>query len=60
MESFPGAAIAGTLRKTWHSSALAIYGNWLRYLVSKKADVPKFSSVVAAHQNVEQKRSVRP
>jgi len=57
MEGFPEAALAGKLRKTWHSSATAIYRNWLRYLVSNKVDVPEFSAVVAIHQNVQRKRS---
>jgi homoserine O-succinyltransferase len=57
MEGFPEAALARTLQKTWHASAMAMYGNWLRYVVSKKADVSKFSAA-AVHENVERKRSV--
>ena len=56
MEGFPEAR-AGTFQKTWHSSATAIYGNWLRYVVLNKSDMPKFSAVTAAGENVERKRS---
>jgi len=57
MEGFPEASLAGTLRKTWYSSATAIYRNWLRYVVSNKSDMPVFSAVAAARENVERKRS---
>ena len=57
MEGFPEAALARTLEKTWHSSATAIYSNWLRYLVSKKSDIPEFSAVTAPLEIVERKRS---
>jgi homoserine O-succinyltransferase len=56
IEDFP-EAFAGTLQKTWHPSATAIYGNWLRYVLSKKSDLPRFSAVAATRQNVERKRS---
>src|SRR5208282_4809129 len=52
MEGFPEASLAGTLRKTWYSSATAIYRNWLRYVVSNKSDMPVFSAVAAARENV--------
>ena len=57
MEGFPERALAGKLQRTWNSSALAIYGNWLRYLVSNIVDVPEFSAVAAIPQNVQRKRS---
>ena len=56
MGGFPEASLAGTLQKTWHSSATTIYRNWLYYVVSKKSDMPRFSAV-AARENVERKRS---
>lgn len=34
MEGFPDAALASALQKTWHASAVAIYRNWLHYVVS--------------------------
>jgi homoserine O-succinyltransferase len=57
MEGFPEASLAGALRRTWHSSATAIYRNWLRYVVSNKSDIAEFSAVPAARENVERKRS---
>jgi homoserine O-succinyltransferase/O-acetyltransferase len=57
MEGFPEASVARTLQKTWHSSATVIYRNWLRYVMSKKSDMPEFSAVAAARENVERKRS---
>jgi homoserine O-succinyltransferase len=58
LEGFPEAALAGRLEKTWHAAATSIYGNWLRYVASKKGDVAKFSAVAAVHENVGPKRSV--
>ncbi|MGA7573201.1 MAG: homoserine O-succinyltransferase [Terriglobales bacterium] len=52
MEGFPDAALAGTLQRTWQSSATAIYRNWLRYVISKKADISKLSAVAAISENV--------
>jgi homoserine O-succinyltransferase len=57
MEGFPEASVARTLQKTWHSSATAIYRNWLCYVLSKKSDMPGFSAVAVVRGNVERKRS---
>lgn len=57
MEGFPEAALAGKLKRTWHSSATAIYRNWMRYVMLNKADVREFSAVAAVQQNVQRKRS---
>jgi len=57
MESFPDSALAQTLHKSWHLSATAIYRNWLGYVISKKADMPKLSAVAAVQENVQRKRS---
>jgi homoserine O-succinyltransferase/O-acetyltransferase len=57
IESFPEASVAGTLQKTWHSPATAIYRNWLRYVLLNKSDKAQVSAVSAAHENVEGKRS---
>jgi homoserine O-succinyltransferase len=57
MEGFPEAALARTLEKTWHSSATAVYRNWLRYVMSKKSDMQGFSAVTASLEIVERKRS---
>lgn len=45
MENFPEAALVGALHKTWQSSATAIYGNWLQYVLIKKSETPTFSTV---------------
>jgi len=57
MNGLPEGSLAGTLQKTWHSSATTIYRNWLHHVVSKKSDMPGFSAVAAARENVERKRS---
>jgi homoserine O-succinyltransferase len=57
MEGFPEATLARTLQRTWHASATAMYGNWLRYVISKKGDVSKFPAGAAIHENAESKRS---
>jgi len=45
MERFPEAALVGALHKTWHSSATAIYGNWLQYVSIEKAETLTFPTV---------------
>ena len=60
MELFPDTAVAGTLRRTWRSTANTIYWNWLSYMVSKKADISKPSAVTAAHANVQRKSVASP
>ncbi len=57
MEGFPDDALAGTLQKTWHATALAIYRNWL-HLISNKLDVSEFSSMSAVREDAERKRSL--
>ncbi len=52
MESFPDAALAGSLQNSWHSSAVSIYRNWLGYMASRKADTPKPSSA-AIHDRMQ-------
>jgi homoserine O-succinyltransferase len=38
LSEFPEGEVVTTLQNSWRSSAECIYGNWLQYLVSKKAD----------------------
>jgi len=57
MEGFPEAALVGSLRKTWHSSAMSIYRNWLQYVVTKKAEVAAFPSMAALSDPNQRKRS---
>ncbi len=57
MEDFPEAVVVGGLQKTWHSSAVSIYRNWLQYVASKKADVSAFPAMAAVYQQTSRKRS---
>jgi homoserine O-succinyltransferase/O-acetyltransferase len=57
MESFPEAALAGTLQKTWHASATGIYRNWLRYILLNKSEMPGFSAVACVRDSVLRRRS---
>jgi homoserine O-succinyltransferase len=57
MEKFPEAAVAGGLEKTWHSSAVSVYRNWLQYMVAKKADVPAFPAMASVYHPTSRKRS---
>jgi homoserine O-succinyltransferase len=57
IDGFPEAALVGSLQKTWHSSATSIYGNWLQYLVAKKADVSAFPAMAAVYHQASRKRS---
>ena len=36
LEEFPEAAVSACLENGWHSSAVSIYRNWLRYIASRK------------------------
>ena len=56
MESFP-EAVTGTLQKTWHSSAIIVYRNWVQYLVSQKAERATFPALAAMEHTVSRKRS---
>ncbi|MGO9087685.1 MAG: homoserine O-succinyltransferase MetA [Candidatus Sulfotelmatobacter sp.] len=57
MKGFPEAAVAGTLQKTWHSSAVTVYRNWLQYVVTKKAEATAFPAMAALHDPTRRKRS---
>jgi homoserine O-succinyltransferase len=60
MEGFPEVALVGTLQRTWLSSATTIYRNWLRYMVSNKAEASQFLAVSAIHEDSQRKRSALP
>jgi homoserine O-succinyltransferase/O-acetyltransferase len=60
MESFPDAAIAAKLKKTWQASALAIYRNWIHYVVSEKGKILTFPAMAAACTQAPRRRSARP
>jgi homoserine O-succinyltransferase len=63
LADFPMSLVEKGIRKTWHSVAVSIYGNWLTYLYAQKRKRVKqalnaitrsaeteSSSAVAAHQ----------
>ena len=55
---FPEADVVNSLQNTWHSSARAIYRNWLQYMVSKKTEASAFPVIAAAYGRQERKRTV--
>ena len=57
MEGFPEALVIGTLQKTWQSSAVAVYRNWLKYVVTKKTEVVAFPALAAVGDPTTRKRS---
>jgi homoserine O-succinyltransferase len=60
MEAFPDSTLVETLHRTWQSSATVIYRNCLRYMVSKKAEIWKFSAVPAMHEEIHRESSPLP
>jgi homoserine O-succinyltransferase/O-acetyltransferase len=57
VEGFPEAALVGSLKSTWRSSAMNIYRNWLQYVVSKKAEAAAFPAMAVLHDSSPRKRS---
>ncbi len=57
MASFPEAALIGALQKSWHSSSTTIYRNWIRYMVSKKAEMQNFHVAAPVREHAQGKRS---
>src|SRR5277367_932837 len=47
MERFPEGT--GSLEKTWHSSAVTIYRNWLQYVMTNRAAVSAFPAMAAVY-----------
>jgi homoserine O-succinyltransferase/O-acetyltransferase len=39
MQYFPADLAGETLQKTWHSSSVAIYNNWLHYVAGRRAEL---------------------
>lgn len=60
MEGFPESDLIRTLEKTWHSSASAIYRNWLGYLAAKRKDTRKVSAVVRVHETIPHRTNAVP
>ncbi|HXW93195.1 MAG TPA: homoserine O-succinyltransferase [Terriglobales bacterium] len=48
MEHFPASA-QGLFESPWTSSAVGLYGNWLRYIASRKAEVAAFPTAAQLH-----------
>ena len=46
IECFPNAEVVADLQNTWQPSAVRIYGNWLRYVLERKA-APSFFPVMS-------------
>jgi homoserine O-succinyltransferase len=57
MGRFPGGT--GSLEKTWHSSAVSIYRNWLQYVIASRADVSAFPAMAAVYHQTSSKRTAR-
>jgi homoserine O-succinyltransferase/O-acetyltransferase len=48
LAQFPEAAVSVAVQGTWHAPAASVYRNWLRYLLSKRADTPAVSAITPA------------
>lgn len=57
LSDFPEAALVRTLQNTWHSSAVAIYRNWLQYVFSEMAEASAFSAIKTICGDAQQTRS---
>ena len=58
MAAFPESALINALRNSWRSSATCVYGNWLQYVRSRKAEISSFPVISsAAFSDVPRKRS---
>jgi homoserine O-succinyltransferase/O-acetyltransferase len=44
IDLFPENALSDTLQNTWHSSAVAVYRNWLKLIASKRSFATLFST----------------
>ena len=60
LSGFPEAALVGTLQNTWHSSSVAIYRNWLQYVVSEMAKASAFPAMKTIYGDAQQSRSALP
>ncbi|HTS56271.1 MAG TPA: homoserine O-succinyltransferase [Terriglobales bacterium] len=49
MEHFPASA-QGALESAWTSSAIGLYRNWLRYIISRKAEATAFPTASELYQ----------
>jgi len=60
MAAFPGTTIDVALHSAWYSTATCIYRNWLKYVVSRKAEEVAFPVMAASYGNTQRKRSAMP
>lgn len=56
MAKFP-EEVVDSVQKTWDSSALSIYRNWLCYIESTKREVAAFPAMAQTYQGTQRKRS---
>ena len=56
IEGFPDSALVETLQRTWQLSATTIYRNCLRYMVSQRSDMSKFTAISAVPEDMQRKR----
>ncbi|MGH9344866.1 MAG: homoserine O-acetyltransferase/O-succinyltransferase family protein, partial [Terriglobia bacterium] len=58
INTFPDPDAAGRLQKTWHTPALCLYSNWLNFVRSRKAELPRSVAFHhAIHYPAPRKRS---
>jgi homoserine O-succinyltransferase len=48
LASFPEMVVGNTLKNAWRPAAVAVYGNWLKYLAARKAAASALISVAGA------------
>lgn len=56
MAAFPDAMITERLQKTWDSSAVHLYRNWLKYVLARKAGISKLSIAGRASHHPDRRR----
>jgi homoserine O-succinyltransferase len=61
IQNFPEADIACSLQKTWHSTAISVYRNWLQLIATRKSNRLAFAAVagVARKWHVERRATKR-
>lgn len=57
---FPDAAVAGTLRNSWRSSAICVYRNWLQFVFSRSAEASHFAAMTLPYPEMQRKRIAVP
>jgi homoserine O-succinyltransferase/O-acetyltransferase len=57
IDSFPESVVKG-LRNSWHSTAAAIYRNWLRYIAAESGCTSLSPAITSVYSAIREKRSV--